>query len=146
MHQKILRALLHPDRLLTCSEIRVKPCPIVSKPGVYAWYFRQVPPRVPTQGCHVFATYTLFVYWHFSVPATKRRIPARAIGPEANPISRSRECGRVDAASIPGLLVGSELGNELRRVGSGERMTFVMGEQRLSAWMAEHALVDLEGR
>jgi hypothetical protein len=40
-----------------------------------------------------------------------------------------------------GCLLADELGIELRRVGSGSRMTFGDGEQVLSAWMAENAFV-----
>jgi hypothetical protein len=40
-----------------------------------------------------------------------------------------------------GCLLADELGIQLRRVGSGHRMTFVEGEQALSAWMAEHTYV-----
>ena len=40
-----------------------------------------------------------------------------------------------------GCLLADELGIELRRVGSGTRMTFGAGEQALSAWMAENAVV-----
>ena len=40
-----------------------------------------------------------------------------------------------------GSLLTGELGIELRRVGSGTRMTFGVGEQALSAWMAENARV-----
>ena len=41
-----------------------------------------------------------------------------------------------------GCLLRDELGLDLRRVGSGRRLTFtVEGEQRLSAWMSDHALV-----
>lgn len=40
-----------------------------------------------------------------------------------------------------GCLLGGELGIELRRVGSGKRMTFAEGEQKLSAWMADNAYV-----
>jgi len=40
-----------------------------------------------------------------------------------------------------GLLLAAELGLELRRVGSGNRMTFGVGEQPLSTWMADDALV-----
>jgi hypothetical protein len=40
-----------------------------------------------------------------------------------------------------GCLLAGELGITLRRVGSGNRMTFVEGEQVLSAWMAENAYV-----
>ena len=40
-----------------------------------------------------------------------------------------------------GCLLADELGIRLRRVGSGNRMTFIEGEQALSAWMAENAYV-----
>jgi hypothetical protein len=40
-----------------------------------------------------------------------------------------------------GSLLAQELRVELRRVGSGKRMTFVDGEQVLSNWMAANALV-----
>jgi hypothetical protein len=40
-----------------------------------------------------------------------------------------------------GVLLAEELGIELRRVGSGTRVTFSAGEQRLSEWMGEHAFV-----
>ena len=40
-----------------------------------------------------------------------------------------------------GYLLSDELGIQLRRIGSGNRNTFVNGEQVLSAWMAENAFV-----
>ena len=40
-----------------------------------------------------------------------------------------------------GCLLADQLGLELRRVGSGKRMTFGPGEAALSEWMAENALV-----
>jgi hypothetical protein len=43
--------LLSPTRLWTRSDILQQPCPIPASPGVYAWYFKQIPPLVPTEGC-----------------------------------------------------------------------------------------------
>jgi hypothetical protein len=40
-----------------------------------------------------------------------------------------------------GCLLAEELGIELRRVGSGTRLTFSTGETALSGWMRENALV-----
>jgi GIY-YIG catalytic domain len=40
-----------------------------------------------------------------------------------------------------GSLLSDELHIELRRVGSGNRMTFVEGERALSTWMSDHARV-----
>ena len=40
-----------------------------------------------------------------------------------------------------GCLLSENLGIQLRRVGSGNRMTFAAGEQALSQWMDENAFV-----
>ena len=40
-----------------------------------------------------------------------------------------------------GCLLAERLGIQLRRVGSGRRLTFAAGEARLSAWMADNAYV-----
>ena len=40
-----------------------------------------------------------------------------------------------------GCLLSEVLGIELRRVGSGQRMTFGVGEAALSEWMGKHATV-----
>jgi hypothetical protein len=40
-----------------------------------------------------------------------------------------------------GCLLADQLGIELRRVGSGNRLTFSTGDERLSEWMEEHARV-----
>jgi hypothetical protein len=40
-----------------------------------------------------------------------------------------------------GCLLSETLGIQLRRVGSGNRMTFAEGEQKISEWLAENAFV-----
>jgi hypothetical protein len=40
-----------------------------------------------------------------------------------------------------GCLLAGRLGIQLRRVGSGRRLTFAVGEAKLSAWMADNAFV-----
>jgi hypothetical protein len=47
-----LDALLRPNRLLSRAEVLSTPSPVPRLPGVYAWYFDQVPPGVPTDRCH----------------------------------------------------------------------------------------------
>jgi hypothetical protein len=44
-----------------------------------------------------------------------------------------------------GCLLADALGVELRRVGSGKRMTFSAGEARLSQWMHQNARVAWHG-
>jgi hypothetical protein len=46
-------AMLQPSRLYTRNEVLARRCPVPARPGVYAWYFREVPPSVPVQGCHI---------------------------------------------------------------------------------------------
>jgi hypothetical protein len=38
-------------RLCSRAEIVADPCPVPGSPGVYAWFFREIPPQVPTAGC-----------------------------------------------------------------------------------------------
>ena len=42
---------MHPQRLFSRSEVLASPCPVPAKAGLYAWFFREVPPGVPTAGC-----------------------------------------------------------------------------------------------
>ena len=51
--------LLNPAKFWTPSEISFDSSIVPPKPGVYAWYFRQIPPLVPTKGCHTFKGLTL---------------------------------------------------------------------------------------
>jgi len=43
--------LLSPQRLYLRAEFLANPCPVPAKRGVYAWYFVEIPPGVPTAGC-----------------------------------------------------------------------------------------------
>src|ERR1700722_7026268 len=58
--------------------------------------------------------------------------------------SSARTCGNAEGSTLRltlGCLLAGELGLELRRGGSGGRLTFCDGEARLSGWLAENALV-----
>src|SRR6516162_5412092 len=50
--QEVLNHLLRPERLWSRSEVLSRPSPVPAVPGVYAWYFRELPPGVPGVGCH----------------------------------------------------------------------------------------------
>jgi hypothetical protein len=57
---------------------------------------------------------------------------------------RYHYCGNAEGSTLRltlGCLLAEQLGIELRRVGSGNRMTFGQGEAKLSEWMAENAFV-----
>jgi hypothetical protein len=44
-------AITDPVRLWSRDEMTARPCPVPATPGVYGWYFREIPPRVPVEGC-----------------------------------------------------------------------------------------------
>jgi hypothetical protein len=52
-------ALTQPAKLWSRSEVLTRPCPVLAKPGIYAWYFKDVPPLVPVQGCVTWLGLTL---------------------------------------------------------------------------------------
>ena len=56
-------------------------------------------------------------------------------------LSLSGQCRGLDAAADARVPAVEELDIELRRVGSGKRMTFAEGEAVLSQWMADNAFV-----
>ena len=51
--------LLAPARLWSRADVLASPSPVPREPGVYAWYFREIPPGVPTADCHRHADLTL---------------------------------------------------------------------------------------
>lgn len=136
-------ALLRPARLYRAAEVRGRDCPIPAAPGVYAWYFTSPPPLVPVTGCHMSGGAVLLY-----VGISPKPPPANGRPPSRQTIrSRIRYHYRGNAAGSTlrltlGSLLANELGIGLRRVGSGERLTFGRdGETRLSAWMAKHAQI-----
>ncbi|KAB1919122.1 hypothetical protein F8280_26505 [Micromonospora noduli] len=136
-------ALLRPSRLYRAEDVQGRNCPIPAAPGVYAWYFASPPPLVPVPGCHQRDGATLLY-----VGISPKAPPSNGRPPSRQTIrSRIRYHYRGNAAgSTLRLTLGSLLADELeiglRRVGSGNRLTFGRdGEKRLTDWMAEHAQV-----
>lgn len=134
--------LSSPSRIWSREEVLSKPCPVPREPGLYAWYFKQVPAGVPTSDCIRVGDLTLLYIG----------ISPRAAPLNGKPASRQRLRHRVqyhyrgnaEGSTLRltlGCLLSKQLGIELRRVGSGTRLTFVDGEQVLSRWMWENAFV-----
>jgi hypothetical protein len=130
-------ALLEPAKLWTRSEVLSRPCPVPNAAGVYAWYFRTCPDVVPTEGCVRSGDLTL-LYVGISPKA-----PPSAGTPSRQTLrTRLRYHFRGSAeGSTLRLTLGCLLGIELRRVGSGLRMTFAAGEQTLNEWLDRNARV-----
>lgn len=137
----VFRELLSPKELLSCRQVLVRPCPVPKAPGVYAWYFRDIPPGVPTTGCHKVRGLTL-LYIGISPcrPPTIDARRAQSIGRRVRYHARGNSAGSTLRLSL-GCLLARPLGIALRRVGSGERMTFGPGEKLLSDWMLDNAFV-----
>ena len=122
-------ALVSPNRLWSAQEVLVRPSPVPAVAGVYGWQF-ELPP-------------------HPDLDA--RRLLYVGIAPRymANRTSTQNLRKRVRyhyrgnaAGSTLRLTLGCLLGLELRRVGSGKRMTFgKAGEAAFSQWMADNARV-----
>ena len=134
--------LTHPTRLWSRPNILARPCPVPAEPGVYAWYFAEVPPGVPTQGCAVRDGCTLlYVGISPSAPPANGKPPSRQ---NLRTRVRYHMRGNAEGSTLRlslGCLLSARLGIELRRVGSGGRRTFARGEARLSAWLERSARV-----
>jgi hypothetical protein len=137
-----IAALLSPERTFNRDEALSRPCPIPAIPGVYAWYFDEVPSGVPTRDCQTSRAGTL-LYVGISPKAPSRDGLRQS---RQNLRTRIRYHYRGNAAGSTlrltlGSLLGDELDITLRRVGSGQRLTFSDGEATLSEWMSAHARV-----
>lgn len=122
-------ALVSPDRLWSAQEVLVRSSPVPAAAGVYGWHFEQPPHPDLKAGCLLYV-------------GVAPRYMANRISTQ-NLRKRVRYHYRGNAAgSTLRLTLGCLLGLELRRVGSGKRMTFgKAGEATLSQWMADNARV-----
>src|SRR6478672_2547016 len=117
--------LLAPDHLFTAAEVLAKPSPVPKAAGVYAWYFDEIPPGVPTEGCHTLVAWTLLHLDIVPKAVTMNGKPAR----RTNLYQRVRYHLTGNAAGSTlrltlGCLLSDQLGIQLRRVGSGGTRTF----------------------
>jgi hypothetical protein len=134
--------LFTPGRLYSRAEVPSSPSPVPKAPGVYAWYFRQLPALVPDTGCVAQNGLTLLY-----VGISPSEPPKNGKGPSHQTLwhrVRYHYCGNAEGSTLRltlGCLLADQLGIALRRVGSGKRITFGPGEAVLSDWMAENAFV-----
>lgn len=139
-----IKYFYNQSRLYSRTEILAKPCPIPKSPGIYAWFFKNFPLDIPTSGCVIVDGITLL---YVGISPKK---------PQENGIWTSRQSlfnriryhyiGNAEGSTLRltlGVLLQNELGIELRRVGSGKRMTFgYAGEKLLSDWMDKNAYIN----
>ena len=127
----------------TRAEVFGKPCPVPASPGVYGWWFRSLPGPIDVSHCrHRDGLTLLYTGISPSRPPANGKPPSRR---NLRQRIKYHYGGNAEGSTLRktlGVLLGSDLGIELRRVGSGTRRTFgAAGEAALTRWMADHALV-----
>lgn len=133
---------LSPGRVYRREEVLARPSPVPPAGGVYGWWFRRLPPLVDPAGCRTHDGLTLLY-----AGISPRQPPRNGRAPSRQGLWQrltTHYAGNAEGPTLRktlGCLLAEELSIELRRVGSGQRKTFGPGEQRLSAWMADNALV-----
>ena len=135
--------LLQPAVVYSRAEVLARPSPVPNAGGLYAWYFDDPVPGVPSGGCHLTEHGTLlYVGISPGPPPRNGKAPS-----SQNLYKRVRYhyTGNAEGSTLRltlGCHLADTLGIELRRVGSGTRLTFTpSGEAALSEWMARHARV-----
>ena len=138
----LVEAFTKPDRIWTRAEVLASTSPVPAKGGVYGWWFRTLPAVIDTSGCIKCDGLTLLY-----VGISPQPPPLNGRAPSTQNLRirlRAHYAGNAEASTLRkslGCLLADDLGIRLRRVGSGKRLTFLAGEQTLSGWMAENALV-----
>lgn len=138
------RPLVIPQRLWSRSEILDPADPVPRSPGVYAWYFRIVPPLVPAEGCITCGDLTLLC-----VGIAPKRPPRNGQPPSKNTLHdrlrmhlKRNARGSTLRLSL-GCLLADQLGLVPRCANNrpGKIHFGPDGEEKLSNWLAENAFV-----
>lgn len=135
--------LVQPSRVWSRAEVLANgECPVPRLPGIYAWYFRDIPTVVPRDGCCVFRDLTLlYIGISPTAPPLNGKPPSERTLYERIRTHYRRNAKGSTLRFTLGCLLAGTLGIQLRRVGSGNIMTFAGGEELLSKWLAQNAFV-----
>ncbi len=127
----------------TRAEVLAWPSPVPAEPGVYGWWFDELPyDDMPIANCKVRGGLVL-LYAGISPkePPKNGRPPSRET---LQSRIRTHYTGNAEGSTLRrtlGCLLEERLEIELRRYGSGTRLHFGAGERDLSRWMDENAYV-----
>jgi hypothetical protein len=128
--------------MFTRDEVLSSRCPVPSQPGVYGWWFRSLPSPLKVQRCLLRdGSWLLYTGISPKRPPTNGRSASKQTLRDR---IKYHYTGNAEGSTLRkslGLLLSDQLNIELRRVGSGNRMTFAEGERALSAWMSDNARV-----
>ena len=134
--------LIRPTKVWSQSEVLATPSPVPKQPGIYAWYFREVPPTVLVSNCVCYDCLTL-LYLGIA-PTAPPKDGTKASGQTLSDRIHNHYRGNASGSTLRlslGCLLSQKLNIQLRRVGKTERMTFADGEASLTVWMRQNAFV-----
>jgi hypothetical protein len=135
-----IATLVNPKLVFSRSAVLTKPCPVPQESGAYAWFFRDVPANVPTDGCVAKDGLTL-LYVGISPDKVGKPNSKQNLRKRITNHFRGNAEGSTLRRSL-GVLLTTESDFPLRRVGSGSRMTLThLGEQWMDEWMEATAFV-----
>jgi hypothetical protein len=133
--------LLKPPKLWTRAEVLARPCPVPASAGVYAWFFDWCPQGIrPEELVRSFGFVLLYVGIAPSRPSASGKSSSQTLRSRLRFHFQGNAEGSTLRLSL-GCLLSRSLGIELRRVGSGQRMTFGAGERALDDWLERNARI-----
>lgn len=124
MVPEVLDGLVQPAHLWSRDEVLARPNPIPNSPGVYGWYFRELPRPIDTSQCATWDGCTLL--YGGIVPKSPPANGWPASQQSLRPWIRYHYTGNAADSTLRrtlGCLLAERLGIQLRRVGSGRRLT-----------------------
>lgn len=134
--EKVRESILRPERVYSLDDVSNHPCPVPAAPGVYGWYFREIPPDVPVRNCESHKGLTLLYVG---------RAPDSRKSSQSLRIRIKNDYGPRRASTLRrslGVLLERPLGLELRKVGgTGRKFDYGDTEELLSDWMSDNAFV-----
>ncbi|NHQ59945.1 hypothetical protein G9409_04975 [Chlorobium sp. BLA1] len=127
----------NPQRLFSRAEVLSNPSPVAKTHGVYALFFKEIPPGVPVDGCLTHEGLTL-LYIGSSPDKKGEKYATQTIQQRV----RYHFNGNADGSTLRrslGILLAKKSGFPLRMVGNGKKMTLTKkGEEWLDRWMEEN--------
>ena len=135
--KSVEQQILVPDHLWSRKEILAKNCPVPQEPGIYGWYFRNIPKIVPIDECHRYNNLILLYIGISPGTSVSNNNLRKRIGFHMNQNAEGSTLRR----SL-GCILSEELDINLCRVGNGKCYTFGKdGESKLSQWMEMNSFV-----
>ena len=132
-----MKELISPHKVYSRLEVLDKNCPIPNTRGLYAWFFKIIPPSVPVDNCIVKDNLTLLYTGISPKDENSKENMRKRI--------KTHYLGNAEGSTLRltlGVLLEKKSNFQLRRLGSGKRMTFThLGEQWLDEWMSDNAFV-----